>query len=390
VTGPLSDLRVVELAGLGPAPFGTMLLADLGAQVIRVDRIAPDRRRRDPASDVMGRNRRSIMVDLKSADGVAVVLDLVEQADVLVEGFRPGVVERLGLGPAECAKRNPRLVYGRMTGWGQHGPYAQTAGHDITYVATTGALHAIGGRERPVPPLNLLGDFGGGGAYLAFGLLVALHEARTTGHGQVVDAAIVDGVSSLMAIVRGLQAVGEWVDERESNMLDGAAPYYGVYECADGEHVAIGAVEPQFWRTLLAAIGGSEDAVLAQRDDRAQWPAVRARLAQIFRSQSRDHWVDRCAGTDACLAPILSLEESLGDVHNRERGAFVDVDGVVQPAPAPRFGRSEVSSPVRAPRAGEHTREILGELGLTPARVDDLLKIGAVRECPVAGGPAVL
>jgi alpha-methylacyl-CoA racemase len=369
MSAPLAGVRVVELAGMGPAPYCTMLLADLGADVVRVDR--PGTVAGDPRTEVLGRSRRSVVADLKTAEGREVVLRLVERSDVLLEGFRPGVTERLGLGPDACLERNPRLVYGRMTGWGQEGPYAATAGHDITYLAVTGALHAIGAADRPaVPPLNVVGDFGGGGTFLAIGVLAALLEAARSGVGQVVDASIVDGTQSLLGMVRGFHADGDWLDRREANMLDGGAPYYGVYTCADGGEVAVGAIEPQFWAALLERMGCAEDPVLARRDDRDAWPEVRARLETIFATRSRDAWVELTAGTDACLMPVLSLVESLDDPHNAARGAFVDVDGVPQPAPAPRFSRSRPQQPTRAPYPGEHTDEVLRELGL-PAPTTD-------------------
>ncbi|MGY1723502.1 CaiB/BaiF CoA transferase family protein [Blastococcus sp. SYSU DS0533] len=380
----LAGLRVVELAGLGPAPFCGTLLADLGADVVRVDRATPGPPAAgvpdDPRTDYLGRSRRSVAVDLKQPAGREVVLALAERADVLIEGFRPGVVERLGVGPADALARNPRLVYGRMTGWGQDGPYAGTAGHDLTYLAVTGALHAIGRADQPPPPpLNVIGDFGGGGAFLTIGVLAAVLRARETGHGQVVDASIVDGTAALLGMVRGFHAGGEWLDRRQTNTLDGGAPYYGVYRCSDGRDVAVGAIEPRFWATLLACLGVADDPVLAERDDRAAWPRVRARLAEVLATRPRDHWVEACSGTDACLAPVLSLEESLEDPHARARGAFADVEGVLQPAPAPRLSASPCRPPYRAPRAGQHTREVLAELGLECTRIDELIAAGAAR-----------
>lgn len=382
MSGPLTGVRVVEFAGLGPAPFCSMLLADLGADVIRVDRpLAPGQRPRDPRIDVINRGRRSIVVDLKNPAAVETTLELIATADILIEGFRPGVMERLGLGPEPCLAGNPRLVYGRMTGWGQTGPYARTAGHDITYLAVTGALHAIGSPGGPpVPPLNLVGDFGGGALYLAFGVLAALTEARATGRGQVVDAAIVDGTAGLLAMARARLSDGSWRDERGTNLLDGGAPFYGVYECADGRHVAVGALEPQFWAELLRLLGRSDDPVLAGRDDRGRWPEVRAHLAAIFITRTRDEWTALCAGTDACLAPVLSLEEARADPHNVARGVLVDVDGVTHPAPAPRFRATPLRTPQRAPIPGRHTEQVLAEAGLDAARVADLIRTGAVRQ----------
>jgi alpha-methylacyl-CoA racemase len=383
VTGALAGLRVLELAGMGPAPFCGTLLADLGAEVVRVDRAGgsppagvPD----DPRTEYLGRSRRSIAVDLKQPAGRELVLDLAAGSDVLLEGFRPGVAERLGVGPADVLARNRALVYGRMTGWGQDGPYAPTAGHDLTYLAVTGALHAIGRADQPPPPpLNVIGDFGGGGTYLAIGVLAAVLHARTTGEGQVVDASIVDGTASLLGMIHGFHAGGVWQDRREANMLDGGAPYYAVYRCSDGRDVAVGAIEPQFWATLLDRIGQAGDPVLARRDDRAAWPEVRARLAEVFATAPREHWVELTAGTDACLAPVLSLTESATDPHAVARGAFVDVDGVAQPAPAPRLDRTPARAPYRAPVPGEHSAEVLAELGLAPDRIDELLTAGVVR-----------
>jgi alpha-methylacyl-CoA racemase len=338
VSGPLEGLTVVEVAGIGPGPFCAMLLADLGADVVRVQRPGghPDGWGANPVLD-RGR-RRIVEADLKTPDGVETVLDLVAGADALVEGFRPGVMERLGLGPAECLARNPRLVYGRMTGWGQDGPYAQTAGHDITYLATTGALHAIGRRDAPTVPLNIVGDFGGGGMLLAFGLLAAVWRAGRTGRGQVVDAAIVDGVAALTGMVHGSLAQGGWIDEREANLLDGGAPFYDTYACADGRHVAVGALEPKFFRALIERLGIADDPAFAgDHLDPAGWPAIRERLTAAFASRPRDAWADVFAGTDCCVAPVLTFAEAAQDPHNVARGTFRLVDGHVQPAPAPRF-----------------------------------------------------
>jgi len=338
VSGPLEGLTVVELAGIGPGPFCAMLLADLGAKVVRVQRPGgnPDGRGANP---VLDRHReRVVEADLKTPDGVATVLDLVAEADALIEGFRPGVMERLGVGPAECLARNPRLVYGRMTGWGQDGPYAQTAGHDITYLAITGALHAIGRREAPTVPLNIVGDFGGGGMLLAFGLLAAVWRAARTGRGQVVDAAIVDGVAALTGMFHGSLARGAWTDEREANLLDGGAPFYDTYACADGRHVAVGALEPKFFRALIERLGLAADPAFAgDHLDPARWPAMRERLTSAFAARSRDAWTEVFAGTDCCVAPVLTFAEATQDPHNVARGTFRVFDGHTQPAPAPRF-----------------------------------------------------
>jgi len=336
-TGPLEGLVVVEVGGIGPAPFCGMLLADLGADVTRIDR--PDRGAESwAANPVLDRGRRRVEADLKTPEGVALVLDLAASADALIEGFRPGVAERLGVGPQACLARNPRLVYGRMTGWGQEGPYAHTAGHDITYLAMTGALHAIGRADEPVPPLNVLGDFGGGGLLLGFGLLAAVLRARRTGEGQVVDAAIVDGVAALTGPVHGLVAQGAWTDERRANLLDGGAPFYDTYRCADGRHVAVGCLEPRFFRAMVERLGLADDPALAvDHLDRGRWPAIRARLTEVFASRRRDEWWALFRGTDCCVAPVLSLEEAARDEHNVARGVFREIDGVTQPAPAPRF-----------------------------------------------------
>jgi alpha-methylacyl-CoA racemase len=341
--GPLRGVRVLEMAGIGPAPFACMLLADLGADVLRLDR--PAAARAEAAHRGAGkfvvpeRGRPTLEMDLKSDEGRAEALRLVAAADVLVEGFRPGVMERLGLGPQECLRANSRLVYGRMTGWGQSGPLALAAGHDINYIALTGALHAIGPAAKPVPPLNLVGDYGGGALYLAFGIVSALLEARSSGQGQVVDAAIVDGALSMMAMALGRHAAGLWRDERASNLLDGGAPWYDTYETADGGFVAVGAIEPQFWEELRVRIGPDlPDA--NERQDRAGWPALRDRLAAIFRTRTRDEWARLLEGTDACVSPVLSLAELQSHPHNARRENLVTRDGVVQPAVAPRFSRT--------------------------------------------------
>ncbi|WP_419842799.1 CaiB/BaiF CoA transferase family protein [Candidatus Poriferisodalis sp.] len=377
--GPLQGIKVIELAGIGPGPFCAMLLADLGADVIRIDRITPedlgiDRGRR---FNVLNRGRRSVAVDLKSPDGVEAVLKLVEQADALIEGFRPGVTERLGLGPEECFARNPRLVYGRMTGWGQHGPLAYAAGHDINYIALTGALHAIGPAQAPSPPLNLVGDFGGGGAYLAFGLCAALLEARGSGQGQVVDAAMTEGAASLMAAIYGIHGSGGWADERESNFLDGGAYYYGVYETADGKFVSVGAIEGKFHEELLE-LTGLTDAPTVERNDRSAWSDKRSRLAEVIKTKTRDEWDDIMAGSDVCYAPVLDLSEAPHHPHNTARESFVEVDGVMQPAPAPRFSRTPgaVARPPASP--GEHTDQVLADWGFDTEDIDKLRAVGAV------------
>jgi len=373
--GPLAGIRVVELAGIGPGPFAAMLLADLGAEVLRVDRPAASR----PAwPTVLARGRRSVAVDLKHPDGPGVVLGLVGAADALVEGFRPGVAERLGIGPDPCLARNPRLVYGRVTGWGQDGPWRLAAGHDIDYVALAGALHPIGqAGGPPVPPLNLVGDFGGGGMLLALGVVAALLEASRSGRGQVVDAAMVDGAALLTTQFHELLAAGLWREERGANLLDGGAPFYGVYETADGRHLAVGALEPQFWAELLERLG-LDAAELPAQLDRNGWPELRERLAALFRTRPRDEWCELLAGTDACVAPVLGLGEAPAHRHNRARGTFVDVGGVVQPAPAPRFSRTPPDPPQPPARAGEHTDQALADWGVAPEEVARLRGAGAI------------
>ncbi len=346
--GPLSGLRVVELASIGPGPHAAMILADLGADVVHVDR--PGLRIGSPdAVDPVLRGRRRVAADLKDPAGRETVLCLVERADVLLEGYRPGVTERLGVGPADCHARNRRLVYARMTGWGQDGPLAQRAGHDINYISLTGALHAIGrAGERPVPPLNLVGDFGGGSMLLVIGVLAALWEAKGSGQGQVVDAAMVDGASILVQLMWSLLGQQLWTDSRDANLLDGHAPFYDTYTCADGRHVAIGALEPQFYLQLLDGLGISADTLPAQ-SDRAGWPAVRARFTEIFASRTRDEWVAVFEGTDACVTPVLAFGEVPGHPHLAARSTIVAPGGVAQAAPAPRFSRSttEVPGPAR-------------------------------------------
>ncbi|MFD6292110.1 CaiB/BaiF CoA transferase family protein [Streptomyces sp. NPDC060205] len=334
--GPLSGVRVVELAGIGPGPFAAMLLADLGADVVRVDRPGGGSLAIDPAFDVTNRNKRSVIVDLKAADGAERVLALVERADILVEGFRPGVAERLGIGPEACHARNPGLVYGRMTGWGQDGPLAPRAGHDIAYIALTGTLGMIGAPdEPPAVPANLLGDYAGGSLYLVVGVLAALHHARATGAGQVVDAAIVDGTAHLSSMIHGMLAAGGWQDRRGANLLDGGCPYYGTYETADGRHMAVGALEAQFYEEFTDLLGLGDQA--AARKDLARWGELREAVAARFRTRTRDEWAAVFDGSDACVAPVLSLREAPHHPHLAARGTFTDHGGITQPAPAPRF-----------------------------------------------------
>jgi alpha-methylacyl-CoA racemase len=381
-SGPLTGLRIVELAGIGPGPFCAMVLADFGAEVVRVDR-ADSVKGGDPASPpplVFNRGRRSVGVDLKHPDGVAAVLRMVDQADALVEGFRPGVTERLGLGPDVCLARNPRLVYGRMTGWGQDGPYAPTAGHDINYIALAGALHPIGRHgERPVPPLNLIGDFGGGGMLVALGICAALVEAGRSGRGQVIDAAMVDGAALLTTMIHGFLAMGMWTDERGSNSLDGAAHYYDTYETSDGRYVSVGSIEPQFYAELLRLTGLTDDPDFAQPADRSQWGALKERLAAVFKTRTRAEWCELMEGTDVCFAPVLSLTEAPRHPHNVTRETFVDVAGICQPAPAPRFSRTPAAIQRPPAHNGQHTDEVLADWGFTPAEIDGLREAGAVR-----------
>lgn len=379
--GPLSGVKVVEVAGIGPGPFCAMMLADMGAEVIRVDRAGsvrggdPDA----PPADVLNRGRRSIGIDLKHPDGLATLLELVEGADALIEGFRPGVAERLGIGPDDCWARNPRLVYGRMTGWGQSGPYAHTAGHDINYIALAGALDAIGrAGGPPVPPLNLVGDFGGGGMMLAFGVVCALLEASRSGEGQVVDAAMVDGAAVLMTMFHAFSAMGIWHEERGTNTLDTGAHFYDVYETADAKYVSIGSIEPQFYSELLRLTGLVDEADFAAQMDRSRWPALKERLAEVFRTKTRDEWCEIMEGTDVCFAPVLSLSEAPQHPHNVERQTFVEIAGVTQPAPAPRFTRTEAEIQRPPAHAGQHTDEVLAAAGFDAARIAELRESGAV------------
>ncbi len=347
--GPLQGIKIVEMSGIGPISYAGMMLADLGAEVTRIDRPGASKQSWG-ASPVLDRGRRAIQVDLKSPAGVAQVLDLVADSEALIEGFRPGVMERLGLGPEECLARNPALAYGRMTGWGQDGPLALTAGHDITYLAISGALHMIGEPDRkPVPPVNLLGDFGAGATFLAFGLVCAVLHARACGEGQVVDAAIVDGAASVTGMLHGFLELGGWRDERGVNLLDGGAPFYDTYRCADGGWVAVGALEPQFFAALLAGLELAEDPAFAAQLDPTTWPAMRARFEAKFAERSRDEWAELFAGSDACVAPVLSMAEAREDPHNRARGNFVEIDGVRQPAPVPRFSATPPATPRPAP-----------------------------------------
>lgn len=381
--GPLSSVRVLELAGIGPCPFTGMLLADLGAEVLRVERnsaVAP-LESAAASGDVLQRGKRSIGVDLKAPEGVALVLTLVERADALIEGFRPGVTERLGLGPQACFERNRKLVYGRMTGWGQEGPLAGHPGHDIDYISIAGVLGSIGrAGERPLPPLNLVGDFGGGGMLLALGVMAGLLAVAGGAEGQVVDAAMVDGSALLTCMIWGLRALGMWEESRGTNMLDTGAPFYDTYECSDGRHVAVGAIEPRFYAALCRLTGLGAEALPAQMD-RSAWPQLKERFAAVFATKTRDEWVGLAAdsGGDACLAPVLTMSEALEHPHNVARDTFVSVGGVDQPAPAPRFSGTPARAVSPPCRPGEKGLAALSDWGLEDAKVAGLVEKGVLR-----------
>ncbi|HEX3088657.1 MAG TPA: CaiB/BaiF CoA-transferase family protein [Ilumatobacteraceae bacterium] len=382
MAGPLSGYRIIELAGIGPGPFAAMMLADMGAEVVRVERAASVRgpAPATPHFDVLLRGRRNIAIDLKHPDGVAALLDLVASADGLIEGFRPKVMERLGIGPDVCLERNPKLVFGRMTGWGQTGPMADAAGHDINYISLAGALAHFGRvGEPPVPPLNMVGDFGGGGMFLAFGVVCALLEAQRSGRGQVVDAAMVDGSAVLMGMFWAMKSIGLFDEQqRGTNLLDTGAHFYDVYECADGTYISIGSIEPQFYAELMRLTGLDGDAEFAKQMDKQQWPHLKQRLAEVFKSKSRDEWCDLMEATDVCFAPVLTMSEAAEHPHNVQRETFVEVAGAMQPAPAPRFSRTpaEIISPPAHP--GQHSAEILRDWGFDAARIDELIASKAV------------
>ena len=364
MSGPLSGFKIIEMAGIGPGPFCGMMLSDLGAEILRIDRADKVRPDASPNKELLARGRKSIGVNLKTPEGVELVLRLLESADGLIEGYRPGVMERLGLGPDVCLARSPRLVYGRMTGWGQDGPMAQAAGHDINYIALAGALEPIGRRgEAPVPPLNLVGDFGGGGMYLAFGMVCALLNAHNTGTGQVVDAAMVDGVASLMGFIHGMMATGFQVPERGSNLLDTGAHFYDVYECSDGKYISIGSIEPQFYSELVQKLELDSEK-FAHQMDRTKWPELKDEIAKVVKGKSRDEWDEILAGSDVCYAPVLTVEEATQHPHNIERNTFTEVAGLTQPMPAPRL--SVTPGTIQRPPAhpGQHTDEILAEAGM--------------------------
>ena len=373
MSGPLAGLRLVEMAGIGPGPFCSMLFADLGAEVIRIRRPGGTIYDTEPRFDITARGCRFVEIDLREKGAVELVLQLMEKAEVLTEGFRPGVMERLGLGPDVCLKRNPRLVYGRITGWGQHGPLAARVGHDINYIALTGALHAIGRPgSPPPPPLNLIGDFGGGAMFLAFGVLAAVVEARGSGKGQVIDAAITDGVALLSAGRFAGRASGRQTNERGDNMLDGGAPFYDSYACADEKFIALGAIEPQFY-ARFREICGLHAPLFDEQMNKQKWPAQKRALAEMFRARSRDEWVALLGGDDTCVAPVLDWDEAPTDPHNSARKTFVTIDGVAQPAPAPRFSRTPAAIPRSARVSGDDTREILRKWGLAEPLIDQLL-----------------
>ncbi len=377
--GPLAGYRVVEMEGVGPAPFAAMWLADMGATVVRINR--PGQRYNQTRQDVLNRGRQSIAVDLKKPGATELVLRLIGQSDVLLEGFRPGVMERLGLGPEVCLARQPGLVYGRVTGWGQDGPLAHTAGHDINYIALTGMLSTFGpGDGRPAPPLNLLGDFGGGGMFLVAGVLAALLERGRSGRGQVVDAAMVDGASLLASMIWGYRGKGRWQPQREANLFDGGAPFYGTYRCADGQYVALGAIEKEFWELLMTRAGIHDAELDAARDDRARWPELRARLAAVFETRTRDEWCAMTEGTDACLSPVLSMDEAPAHPQSATRQAFFEREGVLQPAPAPRLGRTPAAVTTPPPLVGEHSRAVLQSHGFSAGEIDAALASGVVQQ----------
>ena len=384
MSGPLAGYRVIEIAGIGPGPFAAMLLADMGAEVIRVERAgavrgpAPD----TAHPDISRRGRRNIALDLKHPDGVATLLDLVERADALIEGFRPGVMERLGVGPDECLARNPKLIFGRMTGWGQDGPYATAAGHDINYIALAGALAHYGrAGQPPTPPMNMVGDFGGGGMFLAFGVVCGLLEAQRSGQGQVVDAAMVDGTATLMTMFWFMSQAGlHDASRRGVNLLDTGAHFYDVYECADGEYVSIGSIEPQFYAELLRLTGLTDDTEFHQQMDRDRWPHLKERLAQVFQSKTRAEWCEIMEHTDVCFAPVLRMDEARQHPHNVARDTFVERDGMTQPAPAPRFSRTIPTIDRPPAHDGQHTAAVLADWGIAPERIDALLDAGAAKQ----------
>ncbi len=381
MAGPLSGIRILEIAGIGPGPFAAMMLADMGAEVVRVDRVQAVRDNVTGSHwDVMLRGRRNVALDLKHPEGVEALLTLVEGADAIIEGFRPGVMERLGVGPDQCLARNPKLVFGRMTGWGQEGPYANSAGHDINYIALAGALAHFGrAGEPPTPPLNMVGDFGGGGMFLAFGVVCALLESQRSGKGQVVDAAMVDGSAVLMSMFWAFKNIGMFDESaRGTNLLDTGAHFYDVFECADGEWVSIGSIEPQFYALLLEKTGVAAE--FAAQMDRSKWPQLKEKLAAVFRTKTRAQWNEIMEGTDVCYAPVLRMSEAAQHPHNVARNTFVEVAGITQPAPAPRYSRTITNVPTPPAHAGEHTRAVLADWGFDADRIDALVAAGAARQ----------
>ena len=378
--GALSGYRVIELAGIGPAPMCAMMLSDMGAEVLRIDRTADAGLgiAMETKYNLLNRGRRSVAFDLKRPEAAEALLRLVERADALIEGFRPGVMERLGIGPDQCLAHNPRLVYGRMTGWGQEGPLAHAAGHDINYIALAGALHSIGRTgETPVPPLNLVGDFGGGALYLALGIVTGLLEAQKSGKGQVVDTAMVDGVASLMTAIYGMRGAGVFTDNRGENMLDTGAHFYDAYETSDGKYICIGSIEAKFYEELLR-LSGLKGEELPRQLDRKSWPAMKERIAKLFRTKTRDEWCRIMEGSDVCFAPVLSMEEAPRHPHNRQRATFVEENGVIQPAPAPRFSRTPSAIQRPPARPGEHTEEALRDWGFSASDLEWLRACGAI------------
>lgn len=370
--GPLKGVKIVEVGGIGPGPFCSMMLSDMGADIVRVDRRGHVELF-EPKYNLLHRNRKSLCIDLKKPEGVEAVLRLIEQADALTEGFRPGVMENIGLGPDVCLQRNPKLVYGRMTGWGQDGPMAKAAGHDINYIALTGALYALGEKDRnPTPPLNLVGDFGGGGMLLAFGLVCALLETKTSGKGQVVDAAMVDGAATLMAMFYSMTAAGTWTVNREANLLDGGSHFYGVYRTKDDEFICIGSIEPQFYALLLEKTGLSDDPDFKVQMDMRKWPELKKRLTDLFLTKTRDEWCEIMEGTDICFAPVLNMNEALEHPHNKARNTFVEIEGVPQPGPSPRFSRTVPEIRKVAPAPGEDNENVLSEFGFSADEITAL------------------
>jgi alpha-methylacyl-CoA racemase len=381
--GPLHGKKIIEIAGIGPGPFAAMLLADLGAEVVRVERAgavrgpAPDQ----PHGDILLRGRRNVAIDLKHPDGAAALLELVAGADALIEGFRPGVMERLGVGPDVCLERNPKLVFGRMTGWGQTGPYAQAAGHDINYISLAGALAHFGRKDGPpTPPLNMVGDFGGGGMFLALGVVAAMLEATSSGQGQVVDTAMVDGSAVLMTMFWSFKAMGMFDENhRGTNLLDTGAHFYDVYECSDGAYISLGSIEPQFYAELRRLTGLADDEQFAKQMDQSEWGPLKERLTALFLTKTRDEWCELMEHTDVCFAPVLTMSEAAEHPHNVERGTFVEHGGVTQPAPAPRFSRTEATVDGLPAWPGQHTRDVFAEWGVDGAAIDSMLESGAIK-----------